>query len=240
VNESPQALLQVRDVVAGYGETTVLHGISFDVPAGGVVALLGPNGAGKTTTLRAVSGLLRPTSGSVRLAGEEISRIKPHKLVRKGMCHIPESRGVYPSLTVRENLTLHTWQRDKKMAVERAVDNFPILGKKLDQPAGELSGGQQQMLAVVRSYIADPKLVLVDEVSMGLAPVVVDEIYEFLATLAKQGTALLLVEQYVARALAVATSVILLTKGHVAFQGAPSEVADDVFEHYMGAGAGEH
>jgi len=233
-------LLQVQDLVAGYGETRVLHGVSFDVPAGGVVALLGPNGAGKTTTLRAVSGLLRPSGGRVLLAGEDISRTRAHKLVRKGMCHIPESRGVYPSLTVRENLTLHTWQRDKKAAVQRAVDNFPILGKKLNQPAGELSGGQQQMLAVVRSYVADPRLVLVDEVSMGLAPVVVDEIYEFLTALARQGTAMLLVEQYVARALAVATSVVLLTKGRVAFEGAPSEVKDDVFERYMGAGQGAH
>jgi branched-chain amino acid transport system ATP-binding protein len=234
--ERPPPLLDVRDLVAGYGDTTVLQGVSLTVPAGGVVALLGPNGAGKTTLLRAVSGLLRPRSGRVFFGGEDVTKSRPYRLVRQGMCHIPESHGVYPSLTVRENLVLHSWQRDTKAAVDRAVEHFPFLGRKLSQPAGELSGGQQQMLAVVRGYIAEPRLVLVDEASMGLAPVIVDEIYAFLTSVVTAGTSLLLVEQYVARALGIADSVVLLTKGRVVFEGPPSDVKDEVFEHYMGVG----
>jgi branched-chain amino acid transport system ATP-binding protein len=234
--EPPPALLDVRDLVAGYGETTVLQGVSLTVPAGSVVALLGPNGAGKTTLLRTVSGLLRSRGGRVLFGGEDITNSRPHRLGRKGMCHIPESRGVYPSLTVRENLVLHCWQRDTKAAVDQAVEHFPFLGGKLGQPAGQLSGGQQQMLAVVRSYIAEPRLVLVDEVSMGLAPVIVDEIYAFLRSVVTAGTSLLLVEQYVARALDIADSAVVLTKGRVVFDGPPSDVRDEVFEHYMGTG----
>ena len=234
--ERPPPLLDVRDLVAGYGDTTVLQGVSLTVPPGGVVALLGPNGAGKTTLLRAVSGLLRPRSGRVFFGGEDVTKSRPYRLVRQGMCHIPESHGVYPSLSVRENLVLHNWQRDTKAAVDRAVEHFPFLGRKLSQPAGELSGGQQQMLAVVRGYIAEPRLVLVDEASMGLAPVIVDEIYAFLTSVVTAGTSLLLVEQYVARALGIADSVVLLTKGRVVFEGPPSDVKDEVFEHYMGVG----
>jgi branched-chain amino acid transport system ATP-binding protein len=227
-------VLELRNVDAGYGDTPILHDVSITVPAAGVVALLGPNGAGKTTLLRAASGLIRPTSGSIWFAGEDTTAGKPHHLARRGLCHIPESRGVYPSLTVRENLVLHTWRPNEKQVIAEAVEHFPILGQRLNQRAGEMSGGEQQMLAVVRSYLAGPKLVLVDEVSMGLAPVVIDRIYEFLTTVVKGGTSLLLVEQYVDRALAVASGVVLMTKGRVAFQGPPSELKDDVFAHYMG------
>jgi branched-chain amino acid transport system ATP-binding protein len=235
---SEHPVLEIRDIVAGYGDTTVVNGVSLTVPKGGVVALLGPNGAGKTTLLNTASGLIRPRGGQILLDGEDVTKLRPYKRARRGLCHIPEGRGVYPTLTVRENLTLHTWKRNRKQAIERAVEHFPIIGQKLDQPAGELSGGQQQMLAVVRSYIAEPRLVLVDEVSMGLAPVVVDEIYEFLSSVVRTGTSLLLVEQYVARALGVAHRVLLLSRGKVVFDGPPSEVKDEVFEHYMGAGAG--
>jgi branched-chain amino acid transport system ATP-binding protein len=233
-------MFELRDVVAGYGESEVLHGVSLQVPSGSTVALLGPNGAGKTTLLRAASGLLRPSSGTVLVGGEDVTKLKPYQLVRRGVCHIPESRGVYPSLTVRENLVLHTWQRDADMAVNRAVEYFPILGQKLTQLAGNLSGGQQQMLAVVRSYIAEPRLVLVDEVSMGLAPVIVDQIYEFLAKIVQTGTSLLLVEQYVSRALQAATRVVILTKGRVVFDGSPGDVKDEVFEHYLGMATAAH
>jgi branched-chain amino acid transport system ATP-binding protein len=228
-------VLEIRDVDAGYGDTPILHEVSISVPAGGVVALLGPNGAGKTTLLRAASGLIKATSGSIWFAGEDATAAKPYQLARRGLCHIPESRGVYPSLTVRENLVLHTRRADEKQVIAEAVEHFPIIGQRLGQRAGEMSGGEQQMLAVVRSYLAGPKLVLVDEVSMGLAPVVVDRIYEFLKTIVKGGTSLLLVEQYVGRALAVASSVVVMAKGRVAFQGPPSELKDDVFAHYMGA-----
>ncbi|MBX6391095.1 MAG: ATP-binding cassette domain-containing protein, partial [Frankia sp.] len=149
----PPPALRVRGLSAGYGGSTVLHDVSLTVPAGRVVALLGPNGAGKTTLLRAMCGLLRPASGEVLLGGQDVTRARPYQRARRGLCHIPEGRGIYPSLTVRENLVLHTWRRREAEAIERAVENFPVLGTKLDQLAGELSGGQQQMLAVVRAYI---------------------------------------------------------------------------------------
>lgn len=233
-----EPLLQLRGIEAGYGDSVVLRDVSLTVPSGSVVALLGPNGAGKTTLLRVVSGFLRPSRGDVLLDGEVITEVKPYRRARRGLCHIPEGHGVYPSLTVRENLVLHTWKRREKAAIERAVENFPILGQKLNQPAGELSGGQQQMLAVVRSYIDNPRLVLVDEVSMGLAPVIVDQIYEFLAKIVRDGASLLLVEQYVNRALAAADQVCILAKGEVAYAGKPSDVREDVFEHYLGVAAG--
>ncbi|MCW2912162.1 MAG: livF [Actinomycetia bacterium] len=233
-------VLEVRGLEAGYGDTTVLRDVSLSVPSGHVLALLGPNGAGKTTLLRVLSGLLRPTRGEVLLNGREVTRARPYQRARAGLCHIPEGRGIYPSLTVRENLVLHTWRQDEKAAIERAVDNFPVLGQKLGQPAGQLSGGQQQMLAIVRGYIADPRLVMVDEASMGLAPNIIDQIFEFLAKIVRTGTSLLLVEQYVSRALAAADSVIVLTKGQVVFEGDPSGVGEDIFEHYLGVAAGAH
>jgi branched-chain amino acid transport system ATP-binding protein len=233
-------VLEVRGLEAGYGDTTVLRDVSLSVPSGHVLALLGPNGAGKTTLLRVLSGLLRPTHGQVLLDGREVTRARPYQRARAGLCHIPEGRGIYPSLTVRENLVLHTWRTDEKAAIERAVDNFPVLGPKLAQPAGQLSGGQQQMLAIVRGYIADPRLVMVDEASMGLAPNIIDQIFEFLARIVRTGTSLLLVEQYVSRALAAADTVIVLTKGQVVFDGDPAGVGDDIFEHYLGVAAGAH
>ncbi|MFE4963773.1 ABC transporter ATP-binding protein [Streptomyces sp. NPDC056660] len=227
-------LLEVRGIDAGYGGLGVLEDVSFTVPRNSVVALLGPNGAGKTTLLRVISGLLRPTGGHVLFDGEDITAARPHRRARQGLCHIPEGRGVYPSLTVRENLVLHTWKRQERAAVERAVENFPVLGRKLNQRAGELSGGQQQMLSVVRSYLDDPRLVLVDEVSMGLAPVVVDQIYEFLARIIREGASLLLVEQYVNRALAAADRVCVLAKGRIAYDGEPTGIREEIFEHYLG------
>jgi len=231
-------LLELRALEAGYGSTTVLHGVSLSVHRGQVVALLGPNGAGKSTLLRAASGLLRPRSGSILFDGADVTRMRADKLANLGICHVPEARGVFPGLTVRENLALASPRGTRAASIEQAVARFPILGKKLDQPAGAMSGGQQQMLAVVRAYIADPACVLVDEVSMGLAPVIVDEIYEFLSSVANTGTSFLLVEQYVKRALAVADEVVLLAKGKVVASGAPGEFGDDIFERYMGGAAG--
>jgi branched-chain amino acid transport system ATP-binding protein len=234
-------MLELRNVRAGYGETTVLRDVSLTVPDGGVVALLGPNGAGKTTALRVISGLIRPTDGQVLLNGEDVRRRKPYERTRKdGLCHIPEGRGIYPSLTVADNITLHARKGDESAAMERAIDAFPILGGKLKQPAGQLSGGQQQMLSFVRAYVQRPSLVLVDEASMGLAPVMVDEIFAFLAKIAAEGTSLLIVEQYVRRALAIADYVYLLNKGSIVFSGASGEVGDDLYTHYLGVAAGTH
>jgi branched-chain amino acid transport system ATP-binding protein len=231
-------VLKLDGIQAGYGRHTVLRDVSLDVQPGTVVALLGPNGAGKTTLLRVASGLLRPTAGTVALAGQDVTRTTPSARVKRGLCHIPEGRGIYPTLTVRENLILHSRKGEEAAALDRAASAFPILKEKLRQPAGQLSGGQQQMLSLIRAYIGDPKLVLVDEASMGLAPVVVDQIFEFLAQIAASGTALLLVEQYVHRALALAQQAYVMNKGSVVLSGKPDEITDDLFAHYLGTAAG--
>jgi branched-chain amino acid transport system ATP-binding protein len=233
-------MLELRGIQAGYGEHVVLRDISLTVEPGSVVAVLGPNGAGKTTLLRVASGLLRPSAGAVLLDGEDVTRARAHARARRGLCHIPEGRGIYPTLTVRENLVLHSRPGEEAVAVDRAIAAFPVLGEKLRQPGGQLSGGQQQMLSLVRAYLTSPRLVLVDEASMGLAPVVVDQIFEFLAEIAASGTALLLVEQYVSRALALASHVYLLNKGGVVFSGRPQDIADDLFAAYLGTAAGAH
>jgi branched-chain amino acid transport system ATP-binding protein len=233
-------MLELRGIRAAYDEHVVLRDVSLTVRPGSVVAVLGPNGAGKTTLLRVASGLLRPAAGAVLLDGEDVTRARAHARARRGLCHIPEGRGIYPTLTVRENLVLHSRPGEEAVAVDRAIAAFPVLGEKLRQPGGQLSGGQQQMLSLVRAYLTSPRLVLVDEASMGLAPVVVDQIFEFLAEIAASGTALLLVEQYVSRALALASHVYLLNKGGVVFSGRPQDIADDLFAAYLGTAAGAH
>jgi branched-chain amino acid transport system ATP-binding protein len=231
-------MLELRSVVAGYGDSTVLRGVDLIVPTGSVVALLGPNGAGKTTLLRVASGLLQPWIGSLLFDGEDLTGLPPHKLAERGICHVPEGRGIFGSLSVRENLMLQAPAGQESQALERAAQVFPKLGQRLDQLAGTLSGGEQQMLALTRSYVQSPRVVLLDEVSMGLAPKVVDEIFDFLATLAAEGASLLLVEQYVTRALAVADYVYVLGKGEVTFVGEPGELdGDDVFRAYTGIDA---
>ncbi len=232
-------MLELRGVDAGYGATRVLRSVSLVVPAGAVVALLGPNGAGKTTMLRTASGLIRPTAGSILVGGVDLTGRRPHELTDAGVCHIPEGRGIFRNLTVRENLAMQAPALPVAHAVERAVDAFPRLGERLGQVAGTLSGGEQQMLALARAYVMSPRVVLLDEVSMGLAPRIVDEIFEFLARLATTGAALLLVEQYVTRALAVAGYVYLLNRGAVTFAGDPGELnEEDVFRSYVGASVG--
>jgi branched-chain amino acid transport system ATP-binding protein len=232
-------MLELQGVVAGYGATTVLRGVDLTVPDGVVVALLGANGAGKTTLLRVASGLLHPTAGRLLVDGEDVSRAAPSALVRRGVCHVPEGRGVFAPLTVRENLLLQAPRGEESAALDRAVAVFPRLGERMGQVAGTMSGGEQQMLALARAYVQHPKVVLLDEVSMGLAPKVVDEIFEFLGLLSSQGVSLLLVEQYVTRALAAADYVYLLNRGEVAFAGEPSELeGEDVFTQYVGADIG--
>jgi branched-chain amino acid transport system ATP-binding protein len=225
-------------IVAGYAETTVLRGVSLSVPEGSVVALLGANGAGKTTLLRVASGLLRPTAGRMTLDGIDVTGHRPHQLAGAGVCHVPEGRGVFPSLTVRENLALQAGSGGRD-GLDRAVDAFPRLGERLSQTAGTLSGGEQQMLALARAYVANPRVMLLDEVSMGLAPKIVDEIFVFLDRLAHEGSSLLLVEQYVTRALALADYVYLMNRGAIAYCAEPSELADeDVFARYLGSEVG--
>jgi branched-chain amino acid transport system ATP-binding protein len=233
-------VLKLCDITAGYAGTTVLRSVSLAVPDGSVVALLGANGAGKTTLLRVCSGLLHPTSGTLLMESApgvdvDVTGCSPHELVGHGICHVPEGRGVFPSLTVRENLVLQSAKGEEKVSIDRAVRAFPRLGERLSQIAGTMSGGEQQMLALARTYVQHPKVVLLDEVSMGLAPKVVDEIFHFLGLLRDEGVSLLLVEQYVSRALAVADYVYLLNRGEITFAGEPPELEDvDVLESYVG------
>jgi branched-chain amino acid transport system ATP-binding protein len=232
-------LFELRGVRAGYGGTVVLRDVDLGVPPSSVVALLGPNGAGKTTLLRAASGLIPLWEGQLLLDGVDVTHRPPHHLATAGICHVPEGRGVFPGLTVRENLLLQAAPGEEDEAMSRAASVFPVLGARLGQLAGTLSGGEQQMLALSRAYVRKPQLVLLDEVSMGLAPKVVDQIFEFLAMLKGEGASLLLVEQYVTRALELADYVYLLNKGEVGFRGEPSELDHaGVFLEYLGQGHG--
>ena len=232
-------VLDVGQVTAGYGDTVVLRDVSLSVADSSVVALLGPNGAGKTTLLRTASGLIRPMGGTIRFDGEEVTGAAAHVMARKGLCHLPEGRGIFPSLSVRDNLILQSPKGQEQASIERAVEAFPILGTRIQQTAGSLSGGEQQMLALVRAYVSHPKLVVVDEASLGLAPLIVDKIFEMLQQIVDTGTSLLLVEQYVTRALAIADRVYLLNRGRVVFSGPADQLAgDDVFERYLGIEVG--
>ena len=231
-------MFELREVSAGYDATTVLRDVSLVVPRSSVVALLGPNGAGKTTLLRVASGLLAPSSGQVLLDGADVTGAAPNSLAGKGVCHVPEGRAVFPALTVRENLLLFD-RAGRDDVVERATSAFPRLGERLGQQAGTMSGGEQQMLALARAYVTHPSVILLDEVSMGLAPKIVDEIFEFLHRIAAGGTALLLVEQYVTKALEMADVVYMLSRGKVVYCGEPAELEDeDVFTSYIGADVG--
>jgi branched-chain amino acid transport system ATP-binding protein len=230
-----EAVLALHGVSAGYGRTTVLRDVDLAVPAGKVVALLGPNGAGKTTLLRAASGLLRIGTGQVRIGGRDVTRLPPHQRAKAGLCLVPEGRGVFPNLTVQDNLLLHVppWRRD--VGYEPALEAFPVLRERLAQRAGSMSGGQQQMLALSRCFLSDARVVLLDEVSMGLAPRIIDEIFEALVKLSHDGVALLLVEQYVNRALGFADHVYLLGRGSITFSGPPTELDEaELMRRYVG------
>jgi branched-chain amino acid transport system ATP-binding protein len=230
------AALSLIGVSSGYGSTVVVRDVDLEVQAGSVTALLGPNGAGKTTLLRTASGLLRPRQGQVSIDGVDATRSSASARSAAGLCHIPEGRGTFGSLTVRENLRLLARDQTDAVAVERAVDAFPVLGKKLRQLAGTLSGGEQQMLALARAFVHQPRLVLVDEASLGLAPLVVEEIFESLDRLKDGGASLLVVDQFVGRALALADRVYLLNKGRVVFDGTPALLqGSDLFARYLGA-----
>jgi branched-chain amino acid transport system ATP-binding protein len=229
-------MLELRNICAGYGTGRVLENVNLVVPDGAVVALLGPNGAGKTTLLKVMSGLLRPTSGRVLLDGVDVTGASPFELARSGVCHVPEGRGIFPTLSVADNLRLQAPRSVDRRALELAAAVFPRLAQRRNQLAGTMSGGEQQMLALARAYVAEPATVLLDEVSMGLAPLIVDEIFSYLRRLASEGISLLVVEQYVARALELADYVYIINRGRIRFAGEPAEVGDQtVLESYLGA-----
>ncbi|WP_019874818.1 ABC transporter ATP-binding protein [Sporichthya polymorpha] len=229
-------MLELRNVSAGYETGLVLRNVSLTVPKASVVALLGANGAGKTTLLRVASGQLSPVSGQVRLGGEDLTGKRSEKLARRGVCHVPEGRGIFPSLTVADNIRLQAPPGvDRRKALKQAVEAFPRLGERLEQRAGTMSGGEQQMLALARAYVCEPQVVLLDEVSMGLAPKIVDEIFVYLRQLAATGISLLVVEQYVARALELADYVYILDRGRLTYVGEPSEISEEAIAHsYLG------
>ena len=230
--------LKVRGLVGGYGDTTVVRDVSLTVPPSSIVALLGPNGAGKTTLLRIISGLLPAGGGEISFGGVDLISMSPNRRAAEGLCLIPEGRGIFPSLTVRDNLRMLGPARQQADGLEKAIAAFPFLADRLNSKAAELSGGQQQMLALSRAYMWDPKLVLVDEASLGLAPLAVDTVFEFLGNLASKGASLLIVEQFIHRALAVADSAYVLNRGSIVFEGTPEDLRrSDVARNYLGTAA---
>jgi branched-chain amino acid transport system ATP-binding protein len=228
--------LELIDVRAGYGKIEVLHGVDLVVPPASIVALLGPNGAGKTTTLAVASGRVAATQGCVHVAGRHQNGAAPEALAKLGMCSIPEGRGVFPNLTVRDNLKVWTHTADRSLHdVEEIVYNrFPRLQQRRSMLAGRLSGGEQQMLAVSRALVCEAGLLLLDELSMGLAPRVVAELYELVAQLTEEGMSILLVEQFARTALRVADYVAVMSGGVIRTIGEPADVADGLAEAYLG------
>lgn len=224
------AALELADVHAGYGRIEILRGLSLTVPQGSVVALLGPNGVGKTTTLRAISGVATVTRGSITLHGRRIERLRPNAIASKGLVLVPEGRGVFPALSVLDNLKIAHRSAPAAAAgpwdewFTRIATTFPRLAERLSQTAGSLSGGEQQMLACCRAFVGDPKVVCFDELSMGLAPMVVAELFDHVAALRDQGRTIVLVEQYLTYATQLADLCYVLAKGSVAWQGDPSEL----------------
>jgi branched-chain amino acid transport system ATP-binding protein len=230
-------ILEVVNVAASYEKSQVLRNVTLSVPHSSVVALIGANGAGKSTLLRVVSGLMGPDEGHVILDGRPADRMSPHERARAGLCLIPEGRGIFRSLSVRENLELQIPPWISKVDLSPALAAFPPLKPRLSQVAGSLSGGEQQMLALSRAYLSDPKLILLDEVSLGLAPIVVDQIFSSLAELAARSVALLIVEQYVNRVLELADTVYLLTRGEITWTGTASSVdRETVMVSYLSGG----
>ncbi|HSZ37743.1 MAG TPA: ABC transporter ATP-binding protein [Acidimicrobiales bacterium] len=243
---SPDAALDIRGLRVAYGGVRALHDVSLAVPQGAVVALLGPNGAGKSTTLRTVSGVMRAEAGTIASFGRRIDRMPAYRIARMGVVHVPEGRGIFPSLDVRENLEMAaegTHGRgdetaQDRSAIDEATEMFPVLGNRLRQTAGSLSGGEQQMLALARAIMARPRLLMVDEISMGLAPIVVGHLFEALRKIAATGASLLLVEQYVETALELADYVYVMDKGVIVDVGEPNDMrASNLAAAYLGGAA---
>jgi branched-chain amino acid transport system ATP-binding protein len=233
-------MLRLDDVHVAYGEIPALKGVGLEVKQGEIVALLGNNGAGKTTTLRTISGLLVPTRGALTLEGHPLAGVPPHAVVRRGIAHVPEGRRIFNRLTVRENLTMGAYTRSDTAVIagdlERVLALFPRLNERLTQVAGTLSGGEQQMLAIGRALMARPRLLLLDEPSMGLAPVLVEQIFDTVRDINRQGTTILLVEQNAAMALAVAQRGYVIETGAIVLSGTAAELADnpEVRRAYLG------
>ena len=229
-------VLELRNMRAGYGTIDVLHGVSLVVPAGQVYALLGPNGAGKTTTLAVCSGQIAPSAGQILINGREVNGATSDALARAGVCLVPEGRGIFPNLTVTENLRMFTHAGTPFSEVQDlAFTQFPRLKERRKQIAGTLSGGEQQMLSMSRALATKPALLLLDELSMGLAPLIVEELYERVADLAREGLSILIVEQFAQAVLGVATVASIMLHGRITRTGPPTEIAAELTAAYLGA-----
>lgn len=228
-------MLKIDNLQAGYGKVQVLHGVSIHVPQGKVVTLIGSNGAGKTTTMRAVSGMIKPTAGKITLAGQDITGLDSHQIARRGLAHSPEGRRVFATLSVLDNIRLGAFVRytnarprgDVEADLQKALEMFPRLKERASQLAGTLSGGEQQMLAMARAVMLNPDVVLLDEPSMGLAPILVEEVFHIIARLKALGVTMLLVEQFAAAALKVADYGYVLENGRVSVHGPADKLKDD-------------
>lgn len=233
-------MLKVENLVVNYGMIQALKGISFEVNEGEVIALIGANGAGKTTTLQTISGMLSPTSGKVLLEGTDITKIPGHKIVSMGLAHVPEGRRVFGGLTVLENLKMGAYTRSSKTEIaesfEKIYASFPRLKERQNQLAGTLSGGEQQMLAMGRALMSKPRIVLMDEPSMGLSPIYVDEIFNIIEEISKAGTTVLLVEQNAKKALAIADRAYVLETGNIVLSGDADALMNDdsIKKAYLG------
>ena len=239
-------MLTIHNLHAAYGKVEVLHGISLDVPKGKLVTLIGSNGAGKTTTMRAISGMLKPKSGTVTLGGKDVTGLDSHKIARAGLAHSPEGRRVFASMSVTDNLLLGAFPRftrsrpkgDIKGDLDKALELFPRLKERRDQLAGTLSGGEQQMLAMARAVMLNPEVILLDEPSMGLAPILVEEVFRIITRLKGEGVTMLLVEQFAAAALNVADYGYVLENGSISVHGPAESLKTDpkVIAAYLGGG----
>ena len=227
--------ISVAGLRAGYGRIEVLHGIDLHVPAGSVFALLGTNGAAKSTLLKVIAGHVRATAGDVRIGDVPVGSRSVEHLARQGVCLVPEGRGIFPNLTVRENLRIWTYASSIPLpeVEERTYAAFPRLSERRQQAAGALSGGEQQMLAISRALVSAPSVLLIDELSMGLAPLIVAELYQMVAKLAEGGMTVLLVEQFVTTALAVASRAAIMANGRITGEGTPAEMADAALSAYL-------
>jgi branched-chain amino acid transport system ATP-binding protein len=234
-------LLEMRGIRAGYGIIDVLHGVDLVLEPGSVLALLGPNGAGKSTTLAVASGQIQPSGGQLLIGGREVNGAKPDALARAGVCLVPEGRGVFPNLTVAENIRMMTFSgKSYSEVADKAYGMFPRLGERRKQLAGTLSGGEQQMLAMSRALSTDPALLMLDELSMGLAPIIVEELYGQVAGLADDGLSILIVEQFAQTVLGVADTAAIMLHGRVTRTGPPSEIAEELTAAYLGIDSGGH
>ena len=234
------AMLEIKDLSVYYGVIQALKGISFEVNEGEVIALIGANGAGKTTTLHTISGLIAPKSGSVIFEGQDITKTPAHKIVSMGMAHVPEGRRVFASLSVLQNLRLGAYTRNNKDEIEESLQKvykrFPRLGERKNQPAGTLSGGEQQMLAMGRALMSNPRIILMDEPSMGLSPILVNEIFDIIKEVSSGGTTVLLVEQNAKKALSIADRGYVLETGRIVLEGKAQELLNNksVQSAYLG------